>query len=156
MKQSIHIIYIVLLMLTISCAAKRKSTSIISRLSEEKSEAKSQFQQEYKVKTRLLIDSSSLKSWIKIYPRGHFIINKDGFSGSADSLNWYVSLQKINKRQERKGLTVTQIDSTASKYSSQKTHQQQLLDKTRSNIGGWIWGVCIIVILVLLKKHIYK
>lgn len=143
-------------MLTTSCAAKRKSTSTVSRLSEEKSEAKSQYMVERTDQLKAHLDSSYAKTWVKIYPTGNFIINEYGFSGSADSVSWYASLQKVNKKKERKGLTVTQIDSTASRYNNQKIYQQELSQKKSSKISWRILGACIIAILVLLKKHIWS
>ncbi|MFN0255008.1 hypothetical protein [Pedobacter ureilyticus] len=106
----------------------------------------------------LSMDSINQVSFLKLYPKGDFIISKDGFKGSADSLVWYNNMRQVSKSQ--------QLERQKQEQSSNEMFKQITTQSTRENKnklvkgGSFIWyilgGIVVIGCVFLSSKMINK
>lgn len=148
-------IYLCVLLMC-SCAAKRKlietSQSSTQKLTEvETLNTQKQLTQSYS----LGADSTNQTNFLKLYPKGEFVINKDGFLGSADSLFWYSNAQQISKH-----LQLEQQNKEQSKNEVHKQIQKQMVKeekKTLAKISSSFWwfiggGIALLVVILYYRR----
>ena len=138
-----------------SCTAKRKLTETSVSNTEKLVEAQVlQTQKQHAESFRLGTDSITHNHFVKLYPKGNFVFNKDGFHGLADSLIWYGNAQQVSKYQQLKKQNQYQsnsINSTQVEKQRIKDHRRRL---TKPSISvWWIFGCGIVLVLTL---HYYR
>lgn len=143
-----RLIYMIILVLSLGCAAIRKSERNTSIAKEQRAEVKLRSQNHHIVQTQLNVDSTLHHQWLKIYPAGKFSIDQKGFSGSADSLIWYGKAQAVNKKQHWKEDNMALVDSNVSNYSILAKQKQKTSEKKRVTVG-WLMLGCILIMIVV-------
>lgn len=141
------------------CSAKRKLTesSVVNTESvreDQTLQTKSQHSLIYSLST----DSISQTNFLKLYPKGDFVISKDGFKGSADSLVWYSNMRQVSKNKE--------LDWQIQEQSSNEMFKQITTQSTRENKnklvkgGSFIWyilgGIVVIGYVFVIRRGLIK
>ncbi|MFN0256614.1 hypothetical protein [Pedobacter ureilyticus] len=139
--------------LIFGCSAKRKLTESSAVNTENITEAlilqaNTQDTQSYS----LGIDSAKQTNFLKLYPKGDFVISKDGFQGSADSLIWYSNLQQVSRNQQLEQQRREQSNREVHKQAEKRMVKEQKKDLAKIGSSFW-WFVGCGILLLLLMLH---
>lgn len=151
------IVIYVWVVLICGCSAKRKLTKSSVVNTENITEAqilqtKNQHIESYSLST----DSANQTHFLKLYPKGDFVINKDGFKGSADSLIWYSNVQRLDKHQQLERQNQAQSKSEVHKRLEKKVLREQRKELTKTSLSFWwiLAGGAILILVVMLKLRL--
>lgn len=146
-----------LMVLICGCSAKRKLTESSVVNTENITETqilqtKNQQSESYSLST----DSANQTNFLKLYPKGDFVINKDGFKGSADSLIWYSNVQRLDKHQQLERQNQAQSKSEVHKRLEKKVLREQRKELTKTSLSFWwiLAGGAILILVVMLKLRL--
>lgn len=152
-------IYLLAVLLFYSCSVKRKLNESSEVNTENVTEAQSlQTKTQHKENYNLSTDSVNRTNFLKLYPKGDFVINKDGFQGSADSLIWYSNGKYIKKHQQLERQNQEQSKSEFRKQVEKKVVKDQKKELTKATSFFWwiLAGGAILGLVVILKLRPFR
>lgn len=136
------------MLLICGCSAKRKLTENSVVNTENVREGQSlQTKNQHRLISSLSMDSINQTDFLKLYPKGDFVISKDGFKGSADSLVWYSNMRQVSKSQE--------LERQIQEQSSNEMFKQIATQSTKEskseliNIGNYFWHILFFVVGIM-------
>lgn len=140
--------------LMFGCATKRKLKEDIAIKTYQSAEANTlQTRQQHFESYHLGTDSASQTNFLKLYPKGAFVINNNGFQGSADSLIWYANAQQVSKQQQSATQSEKRSASQVVKRTETQGIKQQKKDLTKVGISTWWLVGCVVACCVLLRYY---
>lgn len=143
-----------LVVLICGCSAKRKLTASSVVDTENITEAQNrQASMQRSQSYSLALDSANNTNFLKLFPRGEFVISKDGFLGSADSLIWYNNAQQVNKQQQLEQQQQAQSNNEVQKQVEKQMVKEQKKGLLKASLPFWwvLAGAALICMVLLLK-----
>lgn len=146
-------------LLIYGCSVKRKLTeSSVVNKENVREDQTLQTKKQHSLIYSLSTDSIDQTNFLKLYPKGDFVISKGGFKGSADSLIWYHTVSQVRKSRQTERQKQEQSNSQMVKQVATKNTKEN--KKGLVKVGSYIWyilgGITVVGCVFAARRMIRK